>query len=71
MDLNWTELLGKAGIPDSPGRAEVVRQTVEHRQQAAKEAWAADAAAIQKHEERLAAQGDKRKAVRSKVRVGA
>lgn len=69
--MNWTRLLADAGIPDSPGRAEVVRETVERRQQAAKEAWAADRAAREAHEAKLAAQGDTLKAVRSKVRVGA
>jgi hypothetical protein len=69
--VNWTRILAEAGIPDSPGRAEAVRQTVEQRQQAAWDASVALAAKIQRHEERLAAQGDKRKAVRSKVRVGA
>ena len=68
--MNWTRMLADAGIPESPGRDEAVRQTVEHRQRAAKEAWAADQAAREAYEAKLATQGDKRKAVRSKVRVG-
>ena len=69
--MNFARILADAGIPEPPGRAEAVRQAVEQRQRAAKEARAADAAAILEHQERLAAQGYKRKAVRSKVRVGA
>jgi hypothetical protein len=69
--VNFARILADAGISESPGRAEAVRQAVEQRQRAAKEARAADAAAILEHQERLAAQGDKRKAMRSKVRVGA
>lgn len=68
--MNWTRILAEAGIPDSPGRAEVVRESAERRQQATKEAWAADRAAREAHEAKLAAQGDARKAFRSKVRVG-
>jgi Cdc6-like AAA superfamily ATPase len=68
--MDWDRILADAGIPPPPGQAEAVRQTVEQRQQKVKEARGADAAAIQRHEERLAAQGDTRKAFRSKVRVG-
>jgi hypothetical protein len=69
--MNWSRVLAEAGIPDSPGRAEVVRQTVEQRQRAVLERDARDSVERAAHEARLAAQGDKRKAVRSKVRVGA
>lgn len=68
--MNWTRILADAGIPDSSGRAEVVREAVERRQRATREAWAADQAACEAHEAKLAAQGDTRKAFRSKVRVG-
>jgi hypothetical protein len=68
--MNWTQLLKDAGIPDSPGRAEVVRQSAESRQRAARAEWAREKEALADHMRKLAAQGDTRKAIRSKVRVG-
>jgi hypothetical protein len=69
--MNWTRILAEAGIPDSPGRAEVVEEI---RQDLGRRFYARQAELAAQEEERqqrLAAQGDKRKAIRSKVRVGA
>ena len=68
--MNWTKMLADAGIPEPPGRKEAI-EAMRRRREGQKAAKAAeDAAAIQRHQERLAAQGDKRKAIRSKVRLG-
>ncbi len=68
--MNWTRILKDAGIPDSPGRAEVVMQmkVASEIRQTEQRLFAAHLLAT--HEAKLAAQGDTRKAIRSKVRVG-
>ena len=68
--MNCTAMLAAAGIPDSPGREEVVQAmwAIRHRHEL--ERKARSDAAREAYLRQLAAQGDKRKAVRSKVRVG-
>lgn len=69
--MNWTAILAKAGIPDVPGRAEVLEVMRRRRGDKEAAAWKALHEKIEKHQQQLAAQGDTRKAIRSKVRVGA
>jgi hypothetical protein len=68
--VNWTEILAKAGIPEPPGRAEAIEELRRVREvKATADALEAGAAA-QRLEKRLAAKGDGKKAIRSKVRLG-
>jgi hypothetical protein len=68
--VNWTKLLADAGIPEPPGREEAIEAVRRKREEQEAAKAAEDAAATQRHQERLAAQGDTKKAIRSKVRVG-
>ena len=68
--MNWTEILAKAGIPESPGRAEAI-EAIRQRQEDRRRLEAHQhQEASQQTLERLAAQVDTRKAIRSKVRLG-
>jgi hypothetical protein len=69
--MDWTKILADAGIPEPPGYIETVAAI---RQDQSRRFYARQAELEEQEEERrqrLAAQGGKRKAVRSKVRVGA
>ena len=68
--MNWTKILADAGIPESPGRAETI-EAMRRRAEAKKaEAEREMAAAMRRNNERLAAKGDSKKAIRSKLRLG-
>ena len=68
--MSWARILRAAGIPDSPGRQECIDGLVDRRLVQAREKEAAMRRADVAYLERLAAQGDTRKATRSKVRLG-
>ena len=68
--MNWTRILQSAGIPDSPGRQECVDALVDRRLLTARAREEALRKSDEAYRQRLAAQGDKRKAIRSKVRLG-
>lgn len=68
--MNWTRILGAAGIPDSPGRQECVDALVDRRLLTARARELALRKSDEAYRVQLAKKGDKRKAIRSKVRVG-
>jgi hypothetical protein len=68
--MNWTRILRAAGIPDSPGRQECIEALVDRRLLTARAREMALRKSDEEYRAQLAKKGDKRKAVRSKVRVG-
>lgn len=68
--MNWTRILKDAGIPEPPGRRECVEALKNSRLAAVKAREEELRAADEAYRQKLAAQGDTRKAIRSKVRVG-
>jgi hypothetical protein len=68
--MNWTQILADAGIPDAPGRAEAIEAFRQQREDRRRLEARQQLEASQKALERLAAKGDTRKAIRSKVRLG-
>jgi hypothetical protein len=69
--MNWTRIPAEAGIPEPPGYRETVEAMADRRLLTARAREQALRKSDEAYRRKLAAQGDKRKAVRSKVRVGA
>lgn len=68
--MNWTQILGAAGVPEPPGRQECVDSLVDRRLLTARARELALRKSDEAYRARLAKKGDTRKAIRSKVRVG-
>ena len=70
--MNWTRLLAEAGIPEPPGRQQVIKQLLEARAVSEREVRIYEAAKVLEQEEKLRKQAARAqpKAFRSKVRVG-
>ena len=70
--MNWTRIIAEAGIPESPGRQQVIEELLEAGAVNKLQVRAYEAAKVYEQEQRLRQQAARAqpKPFRSKVRVG-